>query len=315
MPGSPSSEPAGIAETLAIPAFRRVYIASFFSSVGRWMQNVVLGVFAYKMTGSPTFTTLVVSAQLVPLLVLSLVGGGLADSIDRRLLLVVTQAWQALFGLFLAWELLDDEVGRSLLLATVFLIGVGQALFAPTFTAVVPSLVPPRNLSAAIALNSMQVNGSRVIGPALGAAMVSEFGTSEVFVVNSATYLLIIGVLFTITIPKTTATQLSMSARLLGGLRLARRSPQVGRPLGIMVCFSLFCLPFLGLMPVIAEVNLGVDSRSHTYGLLYSCFGVGALAGTVAVGTILLVGAFAAAVLGLLVRLTPGDIVGDELTS
>ncbi len=275
-------------ETLKIVEFRRVYIASFFSSVGRWMQNVALGVFAYNLTGSPAFTTWVVSAQLFPLLALSIIGGGLADSVDRRLLLIVTQAWQAVWGLVLASQIVDGEISRPALLGIVFLIGVGQSLFAPAFTAVVPSLVPHRNLSAAIALNSMQINGSRVIGPSLGAATVSMFGIAEVFVINSATYALIIAALLTVTIPPAMTAGLSASARILGGLRLARRAPQVRVPLLVMTAFSLFCLPFIGLMPVIADLSLGVDPQSRLYGAMYSVFGIGALVGTVAVGTVLL---------------------------
>lgn len=285
---SASDEPGTALETLRIPEFRRLFLASFASSVGRWMQNVALGVFAFELTGSPSFTTFIIFAQLFPLLALSLVGGSLADTVDRRMLLIVTQAWQALWGLFLAWEVIDDEISRPALVLTVFMIGIGQALFAPAFTAVVPSIVGPRNLSAAISLNSMQVNGSRVIGPAVGALLVARFGISEVFALNSATYLLIIGVLFTITLPPLRSTKLSAGDRFLGGIRLARAVPQVGRPLMIMTIFSLLCLPFIGLMPVLAELSWGVDAKSQTYGNLYACFGLGALAGAASTGTVLL---------------------------
>ncbi len=284
---SPSRQ-ASARETLAIPAFRRVFLASFASSVGRWMQNVTLGVLTWDLTHDPAFTTFVNFAQLFPLLALSIIGGGLADTLDRRKLLIVTQAWQAGWGILLAQQVMDDHISRHMLLLIVLMIGIGQAFFAPAFTAVVPSLVGPEHLSAAIALNSMQVNGSRVIGPAIGAYMASRFGNSEVFMVNSLSYVIIIITLMTVTIPRTTAGALSASARLLGGLRLARRSPQVGRPLGIMVCFSLFCLAFIGLMPVMADLNLGVEAKSQTYGNLYACFGLGALAGAGSVATILL---------------------------
>lgn len=252
------------------------------------MQNVALGVFAYELTESPSFTTFIIFAQLFPLLLLSIIGGSLADTVDRRWLLIITQAWQALWGLVLAQQVWDDDISRPMLLLIVVMLGIGQSMFAPAFTAVVPSIVGPERLSAAIALNSMQVNGSRVIGPAIGAFLVSRFGISEVFVINSLSYLLVIGALFTVELPPSSDAKLSASARLLGGLRLARRSPQVGRPLLIMVLFSLFCLPFIGLMPVLAELNLGIDSASQTYGNLYAVFGLGALAGTISVGTILL---------------------------
>ncbi|MEZ5343481.1 MAG: MFS transporter [Acidimicrobiales bacterium] len=101
----PDDEQPGTArDAFANRDFRRVFWASFASSTGRWMQNVALGVFAYKLSGTASFTTLVVAAQLFPLLVLSLVGGSLADLVDRRKLLMVTQAWQAAWARSLAWR-------------------------------------------------------------------------------------------------------------------------------------------------------------------------------------------------------------------
>ncbi len=252
------------------------------------MQNVALGVFAFKLTDSAAFTTFTIFAQLFPLLTLSLVGGSLADTVDRRKLLVITQAWQALWALVLAWQVLDDDISRPLLLFIVFMTGLGQALFAPAFTAVLPSLVGRENLSAAISLNSAQVNLSRMIGPVIGSWLVVTFGFSEVFAINGVTYIVIIMALLTVPLPALSKKQGTASERLLGGLRLARAVPQIRQPLLAMVAFSLFCLPFIGLMPVIAERNWGVDSKSTTYGWIYLAFGAGAFIGSLSVGTILL---------------------------
>ncbi len=252
------------------------------------MQNVVLGVFVFKLTGSPSFTTFVIFVQLFPMLALSLLGGSLADTVDRKKLLIVTQAWQAGWGFVLAYQVIDDDISRTLLLLIVFMTGIGQALYAPAFTAIVPSLVGRKNLSAAISLNSAQVNGSRIIGPAIGTYLATTVGIAEVFAINAATYVLIIGALASVTMPEIATSKLPAKERLLSGLRLARQSPQVGRPLLTMVLFSLFCLPFIGLMPVIAELNWGLDSKSQVYGNIYAVFGAGALIGALSVGTILL---------------------------
>lgn len=292
MPRSPNAEiaePGTARDVLKITAFRRIYIASFASAIGRWMQNVTLGVFAFKLSDSATFTTLVIGAQLAPMLLLSLPAGSLADTVDRRKLLLVTQAWQTVWTLILAWQIIDGEIGRTTLLAIVFLTGIGQALFAPTFGAVIPSLVGRENLSAAISLNSASMNGARVVGPAIGGLLVAQTGEATVFFVNAATYLAIIGALFLADIPNAVHSKaLSASDRFLGGLRLARLAPQVGQPLITMVIFVLFCLPFIGLMPVIAEHNWGIDSKSPTYGWIYAAFGMGALAGAASAGTVLL---------------------------
>lgn len=252
------------------------------------MQNVVLGVFVFKLTESPSFTTFVIFVQLFPLLALSLVGGSLADTVDRKKLLISTQAWQAGWGFFLAYQVIDDDISRPLLLLVVFVTGIGQALYAPAFTAIVPSLVGRRNLSAAISLNSAQVNGSRIIGPVIGTYLAANLGIAEVFALNSATYILIIAALASVTMPEIARSKLATKDRLLSGLRLARRSPQIGRPLLTMVLFSLLCLPFIGLMPVIAELNWGIDAKSQTYGNIYAVFGAGALIGALSVGTVLL---------------------------
>ncbi len=268
--------------------FRRVYFSSFASNIGRWMQNVALGVFAYQLTDSPSFTTFVVFAQTFPMLILSIIGGSLADTVNRRTLLVSTQLWQALWAAALAWLLWDGDISRFTLVAVVFMTGLGQALFAPAFNAVLPSLVGKNNLTAAISLNSAQMNGSRVIGPAIGTLLFTQFGIGWVFAINAATYLVVIAALATVALPALRTTRLSASDRFLGGFRLARLVPQLGRPLLIMTAFSAFCLPFIGLMPVLAERNLGVDLDGSTYGYLYACFGLGALVGAVSVGTVLL---------------------------
>ena len=273
---------------LSKPDFRRVYWSSFASNIGRWMQNVALGVLAFEQTEDPSFTTLVISVQMAPLLILSLVGGSLADSMDRRVLLIATQTWQAVFSGLLAWHVWDGTFDKNVLLVIVFMTGLGQALFAPAFNAIVPSLVGRENLSAAISLNSAQMNGSRVIGPVIGGFLIPAVGIGAVFAVNALTYLIVIGALSTVTIPVMAPLTSSVKDRLLGGIRIARRSTPIGRSLLVMTAFSLFCLPFIGLMPVIAEQSLGVDAKGSTFGFLYGAFGLGALAGAISVGTVLL---------------------------
>ena len=252
------------------------------------MQQVVLGILAWELTRSPAYLGQIIFAQLGPLFLLSLVGGSLADTVDRRKLLLGTQTWQAGWSLVLAWQVADGSITPRGLLALVFIIGAGQAIFAPTFTAVLPSLAGRENLSAAIALNSAQVNGSRVIGPAIGAWLASVVGVAWVFAINGLSYVVVIAALLVVRIPKATSTKGGVVDRLLGGFRLARRAPQVGRPLLTMVSFTLFCLPFIGQMPAVAELHLGIDPRSTAYGVLYGCFGLGALLGAVSVGTVLL---------------------------
>ena len=259
--------------------FVMVLAASFVSNIGRWMQQVVLGVLAWELTESASFTTRVVFAQFIPMLLLAPIGGAVSDVVDRRRLLIATQLWQAVWALILAALIYDGVIGRSTLLVVVFLTGLAQAFFGPAFSAVLPSLAGRENLSRAISVNSTQINGSRVIGPAIGAWLASRYDIWLVFAINGISYLVIITALALVELPPQRPGPGSPLQRLASGFRIAARAEQIRRPLLIMATFALLCLPFIGLMPVLAELNLGLDSRSTGYGVFYGLFGLGAVVG------------------------------------
>lgn len=273
----------------AYPVFRRVYLGSLLSSVGTWMQNVTLGAYVYEQTKSSSQVAFITFAQLGPLLVLSLVGGAIADRFDRRAVLIVVSVEQALFSLAIAHLTRDGDPSMTLLFAAVLLIGVGQAVYAPTYSALIPTLVDRKDLSGAISLNSASMNLSRVIGPAIGGLLFSRFGAPWVFAVNAATYLFIIGALWGITLPSPVGRDAGEGRlhRVIGGVRIARDDRVVGRCLTTMVGFSFFCLPIVVLLPVLAHDNLGIDERSAAYGFLYAAFGAGAVVGALSIGTFL----------------------------
>lgn len=269
--------------------FRRVYVGAFLSNIGSWMQNVVLGALAYDLTRSPTFVSIVLFAQLGPMLFFSIVGGMLADTFDRRKLLVVVSATQAALALVLAAVVRDPDPSQVAIVGVVFLIGMGQSVFGPTYSAVLPDLVGPGNLAGAISLNSAQMNGSRVIGPAIGGLLFAQYGAPWVFTLNAATYLFVIGALLSVSLPELEddgGGDESRLARLALGFRIARGRFPVGRSLMVMVLFSFLCLPFVGQMPVLADLNLGIEAKSTAYGWLYACFGLGAMLGALSVGTV-----------------------------
>jgi predicted MFS family arabinose efflux permease len=274
---------------LANEVFRRVFVGAFLSNIGSWMQNVVLGALAYDLTRSPTFVGVLLFAQLGPLLLFSMVGGLLADAFDRRRLLVTVSVTQGLLSLALAWVARGADPSKAALVGIVFLIGVGQAVFGPTYGALLPQLVGRENLAGAISLNSAQMNGSRVIGPAIGSAIFAEWGPDVVFVINAASYLLVIRSLLSVHLPPPVPDQSGLRGvrRLLGGLQVARHDQVVGRCLVVIVVFSLLSLPFIGQLPTLADVNLGIEARSTEYGFLYAAFGTGALVGALSIGTVL----------------------------
>ena len=269
--------------------FRRVFIGAFLSNVGSWMQNVVLGAMAYDLTHSPTFVGVLLFAQLGPLMLFSLVGGLLADVIDRRRLLIAVSLLQGLLSVALAWIARVDDPSKVGLVGIVFLIGMGQAVFGPTYSALLPALVGRDDLPGAISLNSAQMNGSRVLGPVIASAVYARTGASVVFLVNAASYLLVIWSLVTVRLPAPVLDPGGPQGfrRLAAGFEAARQDFVIGRSLVIIFLFSLLSLPFVGQMPTLADRNLDIGPRTEQYGYLYACFGTGALLGALSIGTVL----------------------------
>jgi MFS family permease len=268
--------------------FRLMWLGSFGSNVGTWMQTVVLGAYAFELTGSSAFVGILAFAQVAPLLLLSIPGGVIADAVDRRLLLIVLQVEQLVFSLLLALVVATSaDPSRILLVACVVAIGVGNALNAPPWSAVLPTLVGPEDLGAAISLNSTMVNGSRVIGPALGGLLYPVVGAAWIFFINAVTYLAVIGTLLMVRFPEVPKVLERGWSRVVSGFRVARDNAVVGRILVTLALFAVFCLPFVNLFPALAEKDLGLDADSLGYGLLYAVFGLGACLGALSIGTVL----------------------------
>ncbi|MGH9300679.1 MAG: MFS transporter [Acidimicrobiales bacterium] len=274
---------------LAHRDFRVVWTGMFGSNIGTWMQNVLLGAYGYALTGSAGFVGLLYFAQLGPLLVLATPGGVLADMVNRRRLLIWAQSEQVVFSLLLALLATSHHPSHIGIVACVFAVGIGNAVSAPAMAAVIPNLVPKADLAGAVSLQSVQMNLSRAIGPAIGAALFSAVGASAVFVVNAATYLFLLGALVAVNPSQESnpSPHETVASKLASGFRLAWSDPLVRRILLIMVTFSFFSLAFVGLMPVLADKNFGIGPKSIQYGLLYAGFGLGAALGAVSVGSFL----------------------------
>ncbi len=268
--------------------FRIVYLCTFGSNIGTWMQNVVLGAYALKLTGSAGFVGVVFFAQLGPLLFLSPAGGLLADTVDRRKLLVTSQVTQGLLSFALAAVVLLDQPPQAAIVA----LGVRDR-----YRERVRRAGPERDLAdarsredlhGAVALQSVQMNLSRVIGPAIGGVLYTAFDAAPVFAINGMTYAFAVVGLMWASYERHADAQLDERGwrRLLSGVRIARRDPLISHVLITLFSFSFLSLAFVGLMPVLAEDNLGVDPRSTEYGILYACFGLGAALGAITVGTV-----------------------------
>ena len=269
--------------------FRIVFLGAFASNIGTWMQNVVLGAYAYDLTHSATFVGIIIFAQLGPTLVLPMVGGLLADKVDRKRFLIILSLEQLVFSVGVALVVLSPDPSKVLLVVMVFMVGAGSAMFGPAYSAILPGLVGRADLPGAISLNSAQMNASRVIGPIVGGVLYSLVGPAWIFAGNAATYLFVVAALMLVTLPAVpqVPTHASRWRQLTAGITVARRDPVVGRCLVTVFVFSLLALAFIGQMPVVAAHNLGINlSTSPDYGILYACFGTGALAGAISIGTV-----------------------------
>jgi MFS family permease len=281
--------PSGTAiSALRHRTFRIVFFGAFASNIGTWMQNVVLGAYAYDITRSSTFVGVIIFAQLGPALLLAMVGGLIADKVDRKKFLIILSLEQLLFSLLLAAVVRSASPSHVLLVAMVVMVGVGSAMFGPAYSAILPALVRRSDLPGAISLNSAQMNASRVIGPVIGGVAFHYIGPAWVFVGNAATYLFVVAALLVVTLPMApqTTQHASRWRELTAGVTTARADRVVGRCLVTVFVFSLLALAFIGQMPVVAAHNLGIDPSSANYGLLYACFGTGALIGAISIGTV-----------------------------
>jgi len=286
---SPISPRRGTATSaLRHRTFRVVFLGFFASNIGTWMQNVVLGAYAYDITRSSTFVGIIIFAQLGPTLVFPMLGGLLADKVDRKRFLVLLSLEQLVFSLGLAFVVWSPAPSRPLLVMMVVMVGVGSAMFGPAYSAVLPMLVGREDLPGAISLNSAQMNASRVIGPIIGGLLYPLIGPAWIFVINAVTYLFVVGALLVVKLPEIVPgkQQTSRWRELFAGITVAREDRVVGRALITVFLFSLLALAFIGQMPVVAAHNLGIRPSSTSYGILYACFGTGALVGAISIGTV-----------------------------
>ncbi len=283
-----SHTPGTARAALAYPAFTWIWLGLFASNVGTWMQNFTLPAYIDDRTESAALVGLLVFMQLGPLLLLSIPAGVLADRFPRRALLVAMQGLQMVFTLVLA-ALVATDSPLWTVYVTQLVIGVGFALGAPALQASVPLLVARQDLSGAVALNSVMINGSRVLGPSL-AAVLSVIGVtiSGLFVVNAATYLFLIAAIVLVRIPDVRGRHPERGwRRLLSGINIVTRRRVLSRSLVTMALFSLLSLAYIGLFPSVARLNFGIDPTGATYKWLYTVWGLGACAGALAVGTVL----------------------------
>jgi len=169
--------------------FRTLWIAAVASNVGTWMHEVGASWLMTQLAPSPLTVSLIQTAEAVPVFLLALAAGALADVVDRRRLLIFSQSWMLAAAAGLGFLTVLRLTTPHLLLAFTFLLSFGAALNGPAWQAIVPELVPRTELPAAVSLNSVGFNVARAAGPALGGLVVAAAGSGAVFLFNAVSFL------------------------------------------------------------------------------------------------------------------------------
>jgi len=199
---NPASHDAGTPRSaFAYDGYRRLWIGAFLSSLGSWTQDVALSWLIHTRFADPSLLGLRAFAAEVPLLTFMLVGGAMADRFDRRRILLTSQVLQLLCAATLGILFAFDRLGIGAILLVAFLTGLAQSQSAPTYQAVITSLVPRPAIPSAVALNSLQFNLSRAIGPVIAGLLLARAGTGACFAANAVSFLAVIVALLGLTLP------------------------------------------------------------------------------------------------------------------
>ncbi|WP_214402212.1 MFS transporter [Pseudonocardia lacus] len=264
---------------LRVGAFRALWFAQLASMLGTWMQTVGAQWVLVEAPDAAALVALVQVAATVPMLLLALPAGALADIMDRRRLLVGVQLFQLVVGTALSVLTALDLMPPALLLTFTFLLGSCLALTLPAYQASVQDLVPREQIRMVAALGGVAVNGARAVGPALAGLLLAQVGASVVFAVTALSALVFVVVLVC-TRQASVAAKLPperFAGALRAGGRYVRNSPVVRRMLLRVFLFVLPGAVIWALLPVVADELL--DAGSTGFGLLLGSLGVGALLG------------------------------------
>ena len=272
----PSAEPDASAwAPLHEPLFRAMWIAAIISYIGTWMQAVGAGWMMTVLTMSPLMVGLVQAAVALPVFIVILPAGALADMVDRRRFLLITQGWMVLASGTLGVLTLLHVVTPWILLGFTFLLGLGAVMNDPAWQAITPELVPAKQHAAAVAMNSAGFNVARAIGPALGGMVIAAAGSGTAFLLNALSFFGVIVVLYRWRRPRPERIETAaLWDAVVGGLRYLRESQVVKSVLIRTGAFSVGAIALLALLPILAR-----PFGAPGYGALLGCFGMGALAG------------------------------------
>jgi predicted MFS family arabinose efflux permease/quinol monooxygenase YgiN len=262
------------------PAFLVIWMATVVANIGSWMYSAASGWLMTSLHGDALSVALVQVASSLPIFLFAIPAGALADILDKRRFLIIGETAYTLISAAFAVLVWRGLVTPSVLLAFTFLIGAAGAVTAPAWQAIVPLLVPQRDLQTGVAANSVGVNVSRAIGPALGGAIIPGFGIAAPFWINAISDVAVILALVWWRPPLRDPGRLPperLGGAIRAGLRNARHNSFLRSTLVRTVAFFLFASAYWALLPLVARNQ--VAGGSELYGLLLGTIGAGAIGG------------------------------------
>ncbi|MEM1412552.1 MAG: MFS transporter [Pseudomonadota bacterium] len=261
-------------------AFTLLWTATLISNIGTWMHDVGAGWLMTTLDSTPSVVTLVQAATTLPIFLFALFAGTLADRVDKRRLLITVNLFLFVVIAALAVLVAQGLMTPWLLISFTFLIGTAAAFMAPAWQSIVPELVPRDTLNPAIALNSMGLNISRAIGPAIAGFLITAVSLAAPFALNAATHILIIAALLLWKREEQPAHTLPpepMGAAMITGLRHAFYNGPLKATLVRAFGFFVFASAYWSLLPLVARQVPG--GGAEFYGLLLAAIGTGAVLG------------------------------------
>ena len=275
---SAKNSSASLWRPLRSSTFRNLLIADVVSDVGTFMQSVGAAWLMVSLSAGPMYVALIQTASALPFFLLALPAGAIGDIVDRRRVILFTETWMVLVATILAGLTIAGRMSPVLLLILTFALSAGDAFETPTWRAVLPELVRKEDLPAASALNGIEFNLARAVGPALAGFVIASAGIGAAFVLNTLSFL---GVILVVArwkrpIVKRATPPETVTGATVAAIRYVRFSPAVRVVLLRAGTAMFFASGLLALLPSIAH---RINGSPVGYGVLLGCFGGGAVLG------------------------------------